>query len=198
MNDKREFFDEKKHRGINAFFKIRDKLNENNVNDAINQLKKLIQDDPDYLDPYLLLFEIFQEQGNLSECIKILDSAYERALQIITDKDGNWPDILEWGWLENRPIISTFLNKALFFWIENKTTEALQLLRKLLKTNPGDNIGARNFILAIRMGMDFERFQKKFDKGGFYDNTLTNWFYKNYKKFPDEFDWWDKAIEEIG
>ncbi|MCX6089884.1 MAG: hypothetical protein NTX88_05885, partial [Candidatus Atribacteria bacterium] len=88
--------------------------------------------------------------------------------------------------------------KALYFWMENQTHDALNLLRKLLRTNPGDNIGARDHILAIRMGMTFEEFQESFDRGGFYDGDIVNWFDENYKNFPDEFEWWVKAIEEIG
>ena len=63
-----------------------------------------------------------------------------------------------------------------------------------MKSNPGDNVGARDNILAIRMNMTFNEFEKKFNKGGYYDNKLTDWFAKNYKKYPDEFDWWEKAV----
>jgi len=66
-----------------------------------------------------------------------------------------------------------------------------------LKTNPGDNVGARDFILAIRMNMSYETFEKRFNKGGYYDTELTEWFEKNYKKYPDEFEWWEKVKEEL-
>ncbi len=46
------------------------------------------------------------------------------------------------------------------------------------------------------MGMSFDDFENRFNKDGFYDTELMDWFDKNHKKFPDEFDWWEKAAEE--
>lgn len=160
------------------------------------ELKKLIKKDPDFFGSYLTLFKILQNEGKQKEAEKLLDEAYKRAINLITDKKGEWPDLLEWGWVENRHIISTILNKAVLLWKSSKTDDALDLFRKLLKSNPGDNAGVRNYILAIRMKMSFKKFEKRFNKGGFYDSHLSDWFEKNYKKFPDEFDWWDKLMEE--
>ena len=103
---------------------------------------------------------------------------------------------MEWIYLENRHIIRTILNKAISLWDKGENEEALDLLRKLLKTNPDDNIGARNYILAIRTGMTHAGFENKFDKGGCYDSTLYDWFDKNHKKYPDEFGWWTEATKE--
>lgn len=160
------------------------------------RLNQLIEEDQDFLDSYLLLYEILQSEGNLPEAEKILDNAYERALKLITDKKGSWPDVLEWGWLENRHIIRTILNKAISLWKKGEIDGALDLFRRLLKTNPGDNVGARDYILAIRMNMSFEEFENHFNKGGYYDMELSDWFDKNHKRFPDEFGWWEKAVEE--
>ncbi len=162
------------------------------------QLRRLIERDPDFLDPYLLLCEILKNgRSRRSEAEKVLDEAYSRAIKLITDKRGNWPDVLEWAWLGNRHIIRTILDKAISLWTKGETNGALELFRKLLKTNPGDNVGARNFILAIRMGMSFEAFERRFDKGGFYDMELVEWFDGNCGKFSDEFGWWEKAVEEL-
>lgn len=160
------------------------------------ELKKLIKKDPDFFDSYLTLFNILQSEGRQREAEKLLDEAYKRAINLITDQKGEWPDLLEWGWVENRHIIRTLLNKAISLWRSGKTDDALDLFRKLLRSNPGDNVGARDYILAIRMKMSFKKFEKRFNKGGFYDSHLSDWFEKNYRKFPDEFDWWDKATEE--
>lgn len=160
------------------------------------QLKQLIEKDPDFFDPYLLLYELFLNEDNLPEAESILNTAYERALNLITDKKGNWPEVLEWAWLENGHIIRTILNKAMALWQSGETDGALDLLRKLLKTNPGDNVDARDFILAIRMDMSFEEFEARFNKGGYYDSDLVDWFEENYKKFPDEFEWWEKEMEK--
>ena len=190
-----EYLD-KDHKVMSDFYDLCEIHDGNNTLSVKRQLENLIKKDPDYLDSYLFLREILQEKSNSGEAEKLLDDAYRRAIELITDKKGNWPDILEWAYLENRHIIRTILNKALSLWENEETDDALELFRKLLKTNPGDNVGARDYILAIRMDMSFEDFERRFNKGGFYDNEMINWFEKNYKKFPDDFDWWEKAVEK--
>lgn len=143
-----------------------------------------------------MLYSILQDVGNLQEAVAMLNVAYERALDLITDDQGRWPDKLEWGWLENRHIIRSILNKAIFLWGKGKTEEALDLFRKLLDTNPVDNVGARLYILAIRMGMSLEEFEDRFNKGGYYDSEVMEWFDENYERFLDEFDQWEKMVEE--
>ncbi|MEA3432235.1 MAG: tetratricopeptide repeat protein [candidate division WOR-3 bacterium] len=191
----REYVD-KDHRVMHIYYDLCEKYNGSNSKSIKRQLKRLIEKDPNFLDSYSLLYKILQDEGNLPEAEKVLNNAYERALKLITDKKGNWPDVLEWGWLENRHIIRAILNKAISLWKNKKFDNALDLFRKLLKTNPGDNVGTRDYILAIRMNMSFEEFENRFNKGGYYDTELSDWFDENHKRFPGEFDWWEKAIEK--
>ncbi len=196
MTKRKKEYADKQHGVMDTYYDLCEKYDGSNAKSIKIKLKQLIKKDPDFLDSYLLLHEILQDEGNLSEAEEILNEAYERALKLITDKEGNWPDVLEWLRLENRHIIRTILNKAISLWKNRKIDDAIDLLRKLLKTNPMDNIGARDYILAIRMNMSFEQFEKRFNKDGYYDSELIKWFDKNYKKFPDEFDLWRKAIEK--
>lgn len=75
----------------------------------------------------------------------------------------------------------------------------MTILRKLLKSNPGDNIGARFDILAIHLGLKHD-YEKKFacgDMSGYLDAfKVCRWFDKHSKKFPEEFGWWFKAMQE--
>lgn len=192
----REFIDRPHSSVAGDFYDLQKWYDGTNGEYVKKRLERLIKKDPYFLDSYLLLFVILQDEGDFLEAERVLNNAYKKAIELITDEEGNWPDILEWVVLQNRHIIRTILNKAIWSWRSRNTGEALDLLRKLLKTNPRDNIGARNYILAIRMGMTFEEFEGRFNKSGYYDMELVDWFDENYKKFPDEFDWWDKAIEE--
>lgn len=143
------------------------------------------------------LYNILEEEGKVSEAEKFLNEAYERALRLITDEKGNWPDKLEWGWLENRHIIRTLLNKGLHLWKIGENDSALDLFRKMLKTDPMDNVGARVYILAIRTGMSFEEFEDRFERDGDYDDDLMKWFEENYKRFPEEFEEWEEAFKRM-
>jgi len=192
----REFID-REHEVMDEYYELCEIYNGRNTKSIKKRLKELIKKDPNFLDPYLFLYELLQYENKFSQAEKLLDEAYKRAIRLITDEKSEWPDILEWGWLQNRHIIRTIINKAVSLWEENKTEEALTLLRKLLKTNPNDNPGVRYYILAIRMGMSLEEFETRFDRDGYYDMEIVKWFDKNYKKFPGEFSWWEKTVEEL-
>ncbi len=113
--------------------------------------------------------EIEIKEKNIKIAAELLETAYQQALNMILDKQGKWPDDLPWGWQENRHIIRTLLNKAIFFWTMEQRTEARDLFTNLLRSNPMDNIGARDFLLAILMEMSYPKFQEKFDRNGSYD-----------------------------
>ncbi|KXA97299.1 hypothetical protein AKJ38_01520 [candidate division MSBL1 archaeon SCGC-AAA259I14] len=181
---------------MSAYYELCERYGGGDVGPLKRQLSELIEEDPDFLDPYLMLYSILEDEGNLHEAEAMLNVAYERALELITDEEGRWPDKLEWGWLENRHIIRSILNKAISLWGNGETEEALELFRKLLATNLADNVGARKYILAIRMGMSLEEFEDRFNKGGYYDSEVMEWFDENYERFSDEFDQWEEMVEE--
>ena len=144
-----------------------------------------------------MLYGIYVDKLKTEKAVKILDDAYERAISLIT-KNKSWPDKLEWGWFENRHIIKTIYQMAMNLWMIEDNNEALELFRNLFIANINDNVGARENILAIRMGLSYDEFMNEFDRGGYYDSDIHDWFELNHKKFPDEFDKWDKLMKEIG
>jgi len=197
---KREYVDEKEHKEVEAaYYRLSENYNSGNAK-LINikrQLKQLIKKTPDFLGSYLFLYEILQDEGKFQQAEKVLNDAFDRALELITDEEGNWPDVLEWRWIENRHIIITIESKAVSLWKEKEIDAALELLRRLLKMNPVDKVGVRYYILAIRMNIGFEEFEEYFEiDGGYYDRGIGEWFEEYYKKFPEEFGCWEKAIEK--
>lgn len=191
---KQEFLDKKRD--------VRDEFNDLLEKDYDNlrmktELKKLTRKDPDYLNTYIQLYFILNEEGDLPEAIKMLDEAYKRALDLIIDDDGEWPKKLDSMRKENKHIVNSIYHKAISLWEADETEQALDLLRRLLNMDPDDDIGARIAILSIRMNMTHQEFDEKFltDDGYFIDIVL-NWFEENYRKFPDEFGWWDKIMKK--
>lgn len=163
----------------------------------ISELNKLIKEDPLYLDSYNLLSQIYADICDFEKYEAIVVEAGKKGLSLISDKKGNWPLSLEWGWLENRHIIRAILNLGMHYWQKQENQKALEIFRSLLKSNLNDNVGARDFILAIRLGMTYNKFHKKFDKGGYFDSDLMDWFEKESKKFPDEFNEWFEYIKQF-
>ena len=69
------------------------------------------------------------------------------------------------------------------------------LARPSREPNPDDNIGARDYILAVRMGMTFEAFEEQFlGEYGYDALKMIDWFDRNIRRFPEEFGWWQKAV----
>ncbi|MBW3636084.1 MAG: hypothetical protein KY445_06410 [Armatimonadetes bacterium] len=146
-------------------------------------LQKLIARDPDFLDPYLSLGEMHDNMGRHEKAAKLLDEAYNRALRLICDKNGIWPKRLDWGWLENRHILRTLFQRAFSWWQDKQPEPALELLRKIFKACPDDNLGARYFILALRQNMTFAAFERKFNS----HQVMQKWFDRDAPKFPEDF-----------
>ena len=152
------------------------------------RLREFIDEDPDFLDPYLTLREILLERGKVVEAARLLDEAYARALKLIRDAAGDWPDELLWGWLGNRHIVRTLFAKAEDLWENRDAEKGLDILRALLRTNPNDNIGARYYVLGINLGMDYDDFRERFvDEFGYYDASISEWFDGNAPLFPEDF-----------
>ena len=192
----REFIDES-HSVSGEYYDLLEGLDLDPSEEEVKrELRKLILKDHLFLDPYLILYDILMDEEEFEEGERLLDRAFGFALELVCDQSGNWPDLLQWGFMENRHIIRTFLNKAEVLWSKFEFVLALDLYRKLLRTDLNDKAGVRMYILALKMGLSFEEFEKQFNRGGHYDSELNKWFNQNYKKFPEEFAAWEKIYEQ--
>lgn len=196
MNNIEDSFVDKNRPTQIKYYDMLDRLETATDREMEKAMKKLIKEDPDFLDPYLILHGIYQDNEKWKEADEILNEAYERAINTISEKKGNWPDLLLWGFMENRHIIRTIFNKGVILWDNGKIDEALDIFRKLLKSNPNDNVGVRDFILAIRMDMSFEEYEERFNKGGYYDSESIEWFEVNAPNYQDEIGWWFEWADE--
>lgn len=163
------------------------------------EMKRLIKENPDFFDPYLTLADILEEEEKYLKAEEVLKKAYSRAMNLIVDKNGNFPRHIPWGILENRHIVRAISRWAYELWELDRPSYALEIFRRLLKSNPNDNIGARYEILAIRMGYEPDYAGKMFPAKmpGYVDAIKSeDWFRKNSKKFPEEFNWWFKKMKE--
>lgn len=160
----------------------------------ISEMKKLIECDRDFYDPYLVIADILTSQGKELEAQAFSNDAYQRALERITDSKGRWPKCMPWGFLENRHLMRALAYYADTCWEQGNTDEALDIYRRLLQINPNDNQGARFNILAIRMGLGCSEWEKPFEVEengeviGLDACKTSKWFHKNAKKFPEEFE----------
>lgn len=188
-----ELFVDKDHAVMHKFYDITNK--DIPSNQLLTAMRRLIKIDEDFYDPYLVIAEILFSQSKNKEAIEILQEAYERAVKAIADYKGRWPKEMPWGFLENRHLMRAIEEYALFCWEIKEIDEALEIFQRLLRANPDDNQGARFSILAIRLGLDIDEWQKPFEVSingkvaGLDCIKVQNWFRENAQKFPDDFQW---------
>ncbi len=169
------------------FEKVKGLLEKGKVEELKERLRGLIERDPYFLEPYLLLGEIYEMEGRLKEAEEILEEAYRRALELIS-KDGKLPERLEWRHPTNRHIIKALIGWGTFLWEIGEVEKALEVLREVYRMNPSDEPGVRFYILAILEGMGFEEFEQTFSKDGDYDlKDLERWFERRSKEHGEVF-----------
>ncbi|HOI60256.1 MAG TPA: hypothetical protein PKU93_02935 [Candidatus Pacearchaeota archaeon] len=172
---------------------------EEDIEKIKNKMLKLIERDPDFFDPYMEAVDILFEEDKDVEAWKLLEEGFKRAMMRIVDSKGRWPKSMSWGYLKNRHLVRMIDRYAYELWSMGRRGHALDIYRKLLESNPNDNVGARYNILAILMGFDAGEVEDNFpaDTPGFVNVIeMDNWFYKNAPDYPEDLKWWLDGNEE--
>lgn len=189
----REFID-KDHDIIDEFYDLTD--TEHSIKDVL----AIIEKDPDFLDPYFYVAELMREDGLNKEADAIEQKAFVRALAMILNINGTWPDQLAWGFHENRHIIRALMRKADYEWQKGNPDNALALYKNLLKTNLNDNIGSRYAIVGIKNGLTYKKYQKQvWPSDRVPASHIETWFKKHAPAASAELaEWKQYCIDEIG
>lgn len=159
-------------------------------------LQHIVHTWPDFFMGHVELwyfYSLFYDE----ECELAARDCLERALsmtdKIILDEKGNWPDVMDWLWLENRAVIRVLIAGARLKWERKMPALAKHTLRNVLKANPSDQPGVRFLILAINEKLTFKGYQRKFEKkDGTLKPSIHEWFSEKSKKYPEEFAEWER------
>jgi hypothetical protein len=186
-----EFIDEMDHPALLGYLDEVNRMEDLGYDpNSLVRMREFIRKDPDLYDPYLVLSAILRIHKKNDEADAVITTAYERAVTRMMDKDGHWPKRMFWGFLHNRHILRIIEEYAHLLWDRGNAAEALEVFRKLLRMNPDDNQSIRFHILALRMGFNSD-WPQLFQAGlpdHFKAMPLQQWFEKNAKSFPGEFD----------
>jgi len=169
----------------------------------MKEFEAIQEEAPEFLAPYVELSHSALANGEREEAFSIATFAYMLAVQRIADRQGNWPETMEWAWFENRPLMRALHHFAWMLWKRGQPDHAAMILRRILRMNPSDNQGVRYELLAIQLQLSVETWDKSFFvkdgpmAGVAWDGRkIEDWFDRGAKKFPDEFNWmfaeWEK------
>lgn len=193
-NEAYEFIDKDRFKVSEMYFYFLESPEQDDIKKSIKTLKTMIKKDSNFFDPYITLHEYYLMDGDITKAINIIELGFKKAINLI-DKNGDFPDILNWGFIENRHIIRMIFNFAMFVWANDENKEiALNIFMELLKSNHNDNIGARYSIIAILEGFSSqevyeEHFESENGRGLEYE-AIEKWFYDSSQKHLDVIGWW--------
>lgn len=117
---------------------------------AARHLEAVLRRCPEHLDAMFHLALVRRDQGGPEEAERIFRDAValgRTAFPPRAFKVGR--DLLDWGWLENRPFLRCLDGLMAAHWRARRNEEALPLARELLAMNPNDNQGARTIMMAM-------------------------------------------------
>ncbi len=106
---------------------------------ACRLLRRVLKADPRHVDARVHLAIDAESRSRLKEGERLLDEAIELGRRDLHYEG----DLVEWGWLENRPWLRALGNRALLHGRRGQWEESLRIHREMLRLNPGDNQGAR-------------------------------------------------------
>jgi len=182
----REFVD-RERKVAERLSELKKLLRDGRIEELKEELKELIEEDPYYFEPYVLLSDIYDMEGKVKEAELVLEKGYRKALELISE-DGRLPDRLEWRHPTNRHIINLLINMGILYWEVGEIDRALKVLKEVYRMNPEDEPGVRYYILGILEGMSFDEFEQVFSRDGEYDHKdLEQWFEKHSIHYPEVF-----------
>lgn len=203
----REFvYDSESQEGSDLYLKLMDKydfdltnaISVEELDEVETSLLRIIKKHPDFFPAYKELHEFYaQFEDDHKEEAKYLELSYKMALDIVRGKTNEWPLKMSWYFIENRPVIRALIGGAISRWEQGKTDEAADVFRNLLKTNYNDNPGVRFLLLAIREGMTFQQYEKRFSIGDLMDNKVLVWYRTHWKNYPEEFKFREDLIDQL-
>lgn len=145
------------------------------------KLNKIIKEDPHVIDAYNLRFEILEHEGSRAAMKKEALRGYKAVLELIQDENGNFPDKIDWGWLENRSILRALANYAFTQWRSLKWEQAEEVMSRIINMNPNDNQGMCYCYLAVLERIAWTPFHDMFPDDE--PEKLFEWFNKEGEKY---------------
>jgi tetratricopeptide (TPR) repeat protein len=115
---------------------------------ALAIFQDLLQRHPEHLDVRDSLAHVYEEIGQDDRAKPLLEEAVTLGRRAFPQafRPG---DLLEWGWLENRPFLRCLCRLGLCYEREGRLEEALTIYQELLSLNPNDNQGVRALTVPV-------------------------------------------------
>lgn len=136
------------------FHAVLEVMDEGELGKVLGPLRQLVKEFPEFLDArHHLAIAIKRDPQMAFMATHEWRSAVRMGLDALPPDFVLGRDLLEWGWLDNRPFLRACHGLALDCLARGDTGEALAICQDLLDLNPNDNQGVRTLLV----GCLFER-----------------------------------------
>jgi tetratricopeptide (TPR) repeat protein len=115
---------------------------------ALAIFQDLLQRHPEHLDVRDRLAHVYEEIGQDDRAKPLLEEAVTLGRRAFPPAFRSG-DLLEWGWLENRPFLRCLCSLGVVYEREGRLKEALAIDQELLALNPNDNQGVRALAVTL-------------------------------------------------
>ncbi|MCK4668312.1 hypothetical protein KAU33_16285, partial [Candidatus Dependentiae bacterium] len=149
------------------YYDAMDYLNNDLTEPAKILLNKALKIDKNFVGAEIGFIEAYQMEGNLKERVKHIELAYKKTLKHFPV----FPEILEWGEIENRQYFRAIYNKAIYAQEINNLKEAEKFYKLIFKFDPDDHMGIRYYLAGMFAGIMPNGIDDLFEKG----NQLQDW-----------------------
>ena len=117
-------------------------------------LRSIIDRCPEHVDAIHHLALISEDEGRDREYHLLEKEAVDIALKNFPKEFRLGEDLLEWGWLENRPFLRAYHGLGFAHLKRGSVKEALNIFLNLLSFNPNDNQGIRGVAVECFFDLD--------------------------------------------
>ena len=111
---------------------------------AINALKEIINEDPEFIDAYNSLGWLESDEYNYGNALSYFMKGYKIGNKLIPAK---FKGQIVWGWTANRPFLRAMHGLGMVYINMKEFGKASNIFKKMLKYNPSDNQGVRALII---------------------------------------------------
>lgn len=148
---------------------------------VVELLQQLLKDFPEHIDARHHLAIVLDATRRPAKALREWCRAVETGLAALPPTFVFGRDLLEWGWLENRPFLRAYTSLGIAYQERGLLGEACTILENVLDLNPNDNQGVRTPIMEClfalrrpRRVLDLsERFQEYQDMTVLYGRALA-------------------------
>ncbi|MDA8339807.1 MAG: tetratricopeptide repeat protein [Nitrospiraceae bacterium] len=158
---------------FDRFYDAEEALNQGFEKRGKSELKRIIEEDPEFIDAYNSLGFLEISRNRYDKALKLFQQAYKIGKNVIPE---DFTGRLIWGVLDNRPFLRAMHGLGVCYLETGELKAAKDIFLTMLHYNPNDNQGIR--ALEIQSNLALEQYSEVLSICAEYpDDTMTDTLY---------------------